>query len=77
MVLMRNVSVAGRCPGAGDRREVHDCLGASKRVVALPGIGEVRHKTFAGLAAVAGPVDVQDVIAAVAQVLDGPASGLA
>ena len=74
-MLIRNVSPSGRRLGRRDGREVDDGLGAGQRVLGLAEVGQVGDHRQPELAAVVAHVDVQHVVAVLAQLAhDVPAA---
>ena len=63
--------------GRGDGGEMDDGVGAGERVLGLAEIGQVGHQGLLGRVPVGADVDVEDLVAVLAQVAHDPRSALA
>ena len=74
---MRKVSPSGRRPGAGMAAKWTTASADGERVLGLAEIGQVGHQGLLGRVAVRADVDVDHVMAMLAQVAHDPRSALA
>ena len=76
-MLLRNVSAGGRRPGAGIAARWTTRVEAREGLGGLPVVGEVGEQALAVRRAVVLRVDVEDVVAVLAQVAHDPPARLA